>query len=120
MAKQKMKKANVKKRSERSIAYEKEQQEKAVALEAEKKKRKAITRGMGNTMICMYGFCVAILSWIFDYMGIFAIIAIVLCVIGLNKADRHTHARDYWCDRIGLVLAIVRLVLEYLTPLLAK
>lgn len=120
MAKQKMKKSNVKKRSERSIAYEKEQQEKAAELEAQKEKRKVMTRNMGNSMICMYGFCIAILSWIFDYMGIFAILSIVLCVIGLHKADRKNHARDYWCDRIGLVLAIIRLMTEYLVPLLAR
>lgn len=112
MAKGSMKKSNVKKRSDRAIAMEQERLEQEAKAQAEKERRKRQSKVMGDTVICMFGFCLMIVAWLVDYMGIVALMSIIFCIIGLFHSDRNKEPRDWWCCRIGLILAIVRFVLE--------
>ena len=89
----KLKKSNVKKKSQRAIEMaeakkleeEKEQAKKDAAI----KKKKNYNKNAIDTMFPLYGLICAILSFLFNKIGFFSIIAIILGTLGIKRnADR--------------------------------
>ncbi len=87
----KLKKSNVKKKSQRAIEMaeakkleeEKEQAKKAI------KKKKNYNKNAIDTMFPLYGLICAILSFLFNKIGFFSIIAIILGALGIKRnSDR--------------------------------
>lgn len=107
---QKMKKSKTKPRSQRSIEMEEERNE-IIRREQEKtEKKKEKTSGVIKSMLCMYSAALGIMSWLFDYLGIIAMIAMIFGVLGYRRLDQK-EGRDYYAAIAGMVLAGLRLCL---------
>jgi hypothetical protein len=105
---QKMKKSKNKPRTQRSIEMEEERNE-IIRREQEKEEmKKNRTTGIVNSMFCLYSAAIAVMSWLFDYMGILAMIAMVLGVIGYRRL-KEKKGRDYYGAMAGMILAGLRL-----------
>ncbi len=110
-----MKKSGVKKRSARSIELEQQRiAEETAAREAKEKKamqRAKLMEASKKTMFAMYGFVFSIISWLFDWMGVVATIALVLSIIGIRLADRKEDANYFKAAVVGIVLSVARLAM---------
>ena len=105
---QKMKKSKNKPRSQRSIEME-EQRNEIFRREQEKEdKKKARTTRIIGSMLCLYSAATAIMSWLFDYMGILSMIALVMGFFGYRRLEKK-EGRDYYAAVAGMILAGIRL-----------
>lgn len=103
-----LRKSKKKPRSQRSIEMEQQANE-IIERERQKalKKKKSNSR-MLVMMLCMYSLSAAVLSWLFDYLGIVAVIAIVLGVAGLCLHGTEKKDRELYMAYAGLGLGILR------------
>ncbi len=84
-----LKKSNVKKKSQRALEFaeqkrieeEKEQEKKEAAI----KKKKNYNKNALDTMFPLYGLMCAILSFLFNQIGIFSVFALVLGFLGMKR-----------------------------------
>ena len=109
-----MKKSTTKKRSARAIEQEQQRiaEETAAKEAAEKRviKRKKLMEESKKIMFAMYGLVFAVISWLVDWMGIVAIISIILSAFGLHYTDRKTTPKYYWMAVGGIALGGARLL----------
>lgn len=115
---QKMKKSKTKPRSQRSIEHENERN-RIIQEEEERKNRKMQSNKLlGDRLFCYYSLSLGILAWLFDYLGIFAILSVGMGIYGFLRV-KEKKGRDYYVAIIGLVLGITRLITEII-PLLQQ
>lgn len=109
----KMKKSKTKERSQRAI----EQEEERLAIiekERQRLEKQQISRNrMISSILCYYGLSFAILSILVDFMGLFALSAIILGCIGIFlKNKENPAAREILFSKIGIGIAAVRLIYD--------
>lgn len=110
----KLKKSNTKKKSQRAIDMaeerkleeEKEQEKKDAIL----RKKKNYTKNTFDTMFPLYGLIGAVLSVLFNQIGIFSVLAIVLGFFGIKRNQKNKD-RFYY-------IAIADVVVGALTAIL--
>ncbi len=103
-----LKKSKKKPRSQRSIEMEQQRNE-IIERERQKVLKKKISNSrMLVMMLCMYSLSAAILSWLFDYLGIVAATAIVLGVAGLRMHGIEKKDRELYIAFAGISLGILR------------
>ncbi len=88
-----LKKSNVKKKSQRSleIAEQKriEEEKEQAKKDAEIQKKKNYNKNAIDTMFPLYGLLCAILSFLFNQIGVFSLFACILGFLGIKRnADR--------------------------------
>ncbi|MBR4164556.1 MAG: DUF4190 domain-containing protein [Solobacterium sp.] len=115
---QKMKKSKSKPRSQRSIEHENERNRIIQEEEERKNRKKQSNKLLGDRLFCYYSLSLGILAWLFDYLGIFAILSVAMGIYGFLRV-REKKGRDYYVAIIGLVLGITRLITEII-PLLQQ
>lgn len=110
-----MKKSGAKKRSARSIEQEQQRiAEETAAREAAERKSRQRAKLMSDSkviMLSIYGLAFGIISWLMDYMGVVALIALVLSILGLRVTDKVKTKTYYYCAWGGIVLSVSRLAL---------
>jgi hypothetical protein len=83
-----------------------EQQEELKRIEEEDAKRKATRKKMmketGRIMMGLYSILFAGLAWLVDWMGIFALIATVMGIIGLVKMKAKKDKYWWMCGAAAL------------------
>ena len=114
----KLRKSKAKPRSQRSIDEENRRIAAVEAYEQQIAKRKEDNKAMGMTVLCLYGLIISIIAWLIDYMGIVALMAVVVSFIGLRKVPEKS-GRDYYACIAGLALGGVRFVMEMI-PLISS
>lgn len=113
----KLKKNSIKGKSQKAMEQEELLAQKIAEatafLEADQKMQKQRNHILKVSMICLYTFAIMILSWLIDYLGIVALIAIGFGIVGLR------YRKDVpltWYEKgglyLGLVGAIIRFVME--------
>ncbi len=113
---QKMKKSKTKPRSQRSIEHENERNRILQEEEDRINRKRQSNKLLGNRLFCYYGLSLGILAWLFDYMGIIAILSLGMGIYGFIRV-RGTKGRDYYVAIIGILLGATRLITEII-PLL--
>lgn len=115
MAKSGMKKANVHKKSDRAIEHELELQREQELKEKEVQKKKARKQVMmketAKGMFGIYSLLFAVIAWLIDYMGIVAIISLVLSGVGLYKL-KNNKDKYYWMCMGASIFAGIRFIWE--------
>lgn len=115
MAKKNLKKSNVKKRSQRAIAQEEEKkaeaQRQAEELEKKKQRQKHLMTATKEAMTGIYSILASVLSWLVDYMGIIALISVVLAFAGIH-VNRKGNRKYLILSVIALLLGGARLIME--------
>lgn len=114
----KLKKSKTKPRSQRSIDEENRRIAAVEAYEKQIARRKEDNKVMGMTVLCLYGLIMAIIAWLIDYMGIVALLSVIVSFIGLRTLKEKS-GRNYYACIAGLVLGGLRLITE-LIPLLSS
>jgi Flp pilus assembly protein TadB len=115
MAKSGMKKAKIHARSERAIQQEQEllqeQQAKENALMKKKQRRKTVMKETMRTMLGIYSLLFTVLAWMIDWMGLVALGALILSIVGIYKL-KNQKDKYYWFCVAAAVLSAVRLIWE--------
>ena len=115
MAKKNLKKSGTKKKSQRAIQQEeerkKEEQRQAEELKKKKQTQKRMMDLTKSSMLGIYSIAAAVISWLVDYMGIIALISVILSVfsIRINRKNNRTY---FILSVIALIAGGARLLTE--------
>lgn len=115
MAKKNLKKSNVKKKSQRAIEQEEEkkaeEQRQAEELEQKKQRQKHMMAVTKEAMTGIYSLLASVIAWLVDYMGIIALISVILAVFGIH-VNRKGNRKYLILSIIALILGGARLIME--------
>lgn len=110
MSRKKLKRNDVKKKSERAEAMrqeqleeEKKQQKKA---ELKKKQQKTVMNTLASTMFPLYGLASALLSFLLNRIGVFSAVGIVLAILGIRRTSGKKD-RLFWVCIIDIVMCVM-------------
>lgn len=109
-----LKKANVKKVSTRAQEYQEKKAQEEAAEEAKKQaalaKQKRYNKNALDLMASIYGFICAVFAFLFNKIGIFSLITIILGFIAV-KRTKDTKDKFYYLAIFDLVVGLVTGVL---------
>lgn len=107
----KLKKANVKKKSDRAVIMEQQrlEEEKRIQEEKDKAKRKsdAFKKSTIDAMLPMYTLLFALLGFLFSQLGIFSFIGLVLGVLSLRRMKGAPKDRYFWIAVVSLAVCVI-------------
>lgn len=115
MARKNLKKSGTKKKSQRAIQQEEEKKAEELRQKEELEKRKQSQKRLmtmtKETMLGIYSIAAAVISWLVDYMGIIALISVILSIFGI-RANRKSKRSYLIMSIIALILGGIRLITE--------
>lgn len=107
----KLKKANVKKKSDRAVIMEQKrlEEEKRVQEEKEKAKRKsdAFKKSTIDAMLPMYTLLFAILGFLFSQLGIFSFIGLILGILSLRRLKGSPKDKYFWITVVSVAICVI-------------
>lgn len=107
----KLKKANVRKKSDRALERERQLAEEEEKLQQEKEKQKkrseAFKKSALDAMLPLYTLLCAILGFLFSQIGVFSLIGIVLGIIALKRMKGAPKDRYFWIATVSLAVCVI-------------
>lgn len=107
----KLKKANIKKKSDRALIMEQQrlEEERKAQEEKEKAKRKsdAFKKSTIDAMLPMYTLLFALLGFLFSQLGIFSVIGIVLGIFSLHRMKGAPKDRYFWITVVSMAVCVI-------------
>lgn len=107
----KLKKANVKKKSDRALIMEQKrlEEEKRVQEEKDKAKRKseAFKKSTIDAMLPMYTLLFAVLGFLFSQLGVFSFIRLILGIFSLRRMKGAPKDKYFWITVVSMVICVI-------------
>lgn len=109
-----LKKANVKKKSNRAQAMEEakrlEEEKEQAKKQAIIDKKKSYNKNALDTMFPLYGLMTAVLSILFNQIGVFSLVTLLLAYLGI-KRNKDKKDKFYYIAIADIVVAILTAIL---------